>query len=271
MLYWLIGAVGAFIVAGAAYAKNSLSWSGMTAAVIMGTIYFGAGDVFWFGILLIFFITSTLLSKWKQDGKRELEESYAKTGRRDAGQVMANGGLGMLACLGYWLAPGWFWIYAFIGIMATVTADTWATELGGLSRKEPRFVLTGKRVPRGTSGGVSLAGTLAAIAGGALIGISSLLLLKLAHYHQIPLSGWSMLLVGGAGGLAGAYADSLLGATVQRMYRCTVCGKIVEVHEHCGQPTVLYRGYKLMNNDAVNLISSAVGGLISLWIGWLIA
>lgn len=266
--HWLIGAAGALLVAGAAYLKRSLSFSGAAAAVVMGTIYFGAGDAFWFGILLVFFITSTLLSKWKQAGKEELERSYAKTGRRDAGQVLANGGLGMLVCLGYLVWPHPSWIYAFVGVMATVTSDTWATELGGLSRKEPRSVLTGRRVPRGTSGGVSLPGNLAALAGGLLIGAASWLLLAVSGYDPVPLPFVSLLLLGGAGGLAGAFADSLLGATVQRMYRCTVCGKIVEVREHCGHPTVRHRGFGLISNDAVNLISSVVGGLISLWLGW---
>lgn len=51
---WIIGAVCALIVAGAAYAKKSLTLSGCLAAVIMGTIYYGAGNLFWFGTLLLF-------------------------------------------------------------------------------------------------------------------------------------------------------------------------------------------------------------------------
>lgn len=54
MLSWIIGAVGAMLVAGAAYRRQSLSLTGMIAAFVMGTVYFGAGNAFWFGILLIF-------------------------------------------------------------------------------------------------------------------------------------------------------------------------------------------------------------------------
>nr|WP_237691049.1 DUF92 domain-containing protein [Paenibacillus caui] len=263
----MIGAAGAFIVAGAAYWRRSLSLSGMASAILMGTIYYRAGDLFWFGILLTFFITSTALSKWKAEGKQELEKSYAKTGRRDAGQVFANGGLGMLVCLGNFVLPSPLWVYAFVGIMATVTADTWATELGGLSRKPPRSVLTGKRVPRGTSGGVSLAGSAAALAGGLLIGAFAWLFLRISGHAPHSLSLPVQLLLGGAGGLAGAYADSIMGASVQRMYRCAVCGKVVEVSHHCGQPAARHRGLSWMSNDAVNLISSAAGGLVSLGLG----
>lgn len=127
MLQWLIGACGALLVAGAAYWKQSLSFSGMVAAVVMGTIYFGAGNLFWFGILLVFFISSTVLSKLHHENKAELEATYDKTGRRDAGQVFANGGLGMLAVLLNAIYPLELWSFLFIGVMATVTSDTWAT------------------------------------------------------------------------------------------------------------------------------------------------
>ena len=173
---WLIGAIGALFVAGAAYWKQSLTGSGALAAILMGTIYFGAGDLLWSGVLLVFFITSSLLSKYKKTAKEELEKAYAKTGNRDAGQVLANGGIGMLLCLAYMFWSHMALVYVYIGVMATVTADTWATEIGSLSRSAPRSILTGKKMTAGTSGAVSLLGTLAAAGGGALIGAAAWLL-----------------------------------------------------------------------------------------------
>lgn len=257
-MLWMIGALGAMLVAGAAYRKQSLSLSGMLAAVVMGTIYFGAGNAFWFGILLIFFITSSLLSKLHHHNKAELELTYAKTGRRDAGQVFANGGLGMILVLLNAIFPLELWGYLFIGVMATVTSDTWATEIGTLSKKPPRSVLTGKVLPAGASGGVSSLGTLAAAAGGALIGASSWLLRTISG---MPDHSFLLLTMAGlAGGLVGAFADSILGATVQQMNRCSVCGREVESLQHCGHPSIHARGWKWMSNDAVNAISSVLGG-----------
>lgn len=261
----LIGACGALLVAGAAYWKRSLSLSGLLAAVVMGTIYFGAGNTFWFGILLLFFITSSLLSKLRHDNKAELERTYAKTGRRDAGQVFANGGIGMLIVLANAIYPLELWSFLFIGVMATVTSDTWATEIGTLAQRPPRSVLTGKVLPTGASGGVSLPGTLAAAAGGALIGAGAWLL-QLAAGMAAP-GFWLLTLAGLAGGLAGAFADSYLGATVQQMNRCTVCGREVESLTHCGAPVVHARGWRWMTNDAVNAISSMAGAVVSLLIG----
>lgn len=269
MMDWIIGALGALLVSTAAYRKSSLSLSGMIAATIMGMVYYGAGDLFWFGILLLFFITSSIFSKFRGERKRELEKSYAKSGRRDAGQVFANGGLGMLACIGNAIWPDPVWAYLFVGTMAAVTADTWATEWGGLSRKLPRSVLTWRQLPAGTSGGVSLLGSTASLAGAMLIGGAAWLLLRWTDGTStgtsvLPaLSLWQWLIVGGISGFAGAFADSLLGATIQRMNRCPVCGKSVEVDKHCGGDTVPLRGLRWMSNDAVNMLSSLAAGLIA--------
>lgn len=266
---WIIGSVCALVVSTVAYWKKSLSLSGALAATIMGTVYFAAGSLFWFGLLLVFFVSSSVLSKFRQRHKAEMEKSYAKTGRRDAGQVLANGGLGMVLCILNAIWPHTEWMLLFIGIMATVTADTWATEIGSLSTKAPRSVLNGKVLTVGTSGGVSLLGSIAAAAGGAMIGGFAWVLKALSgssgDIQVRVLLIW--ILLGLVAGLVGAFTDSLLGASIQVMYKCQVCGKEVEVLQHCDQPTIVFRGWLRMNNDAVNVWSSVVGGLVACIIG----
>lgn len=288
MADWIIGALCALLVSVAAYRKQSLSKSGMAAAFVMGTVYYGAGDIFWFGILLLFFVTSSLFSKLRGDRKRELEKSYAKSGRRDAVQVFANGGLGMLACIGHAIWPHEAWSYLFIGFMAGATADTWATEWGGLSKRPPRSVLTWKRLPAGTSGGVSWLGSLAGLAGAVMIGGAAWVfylwgqgaglndlfeqVLGVVQFNRSneTLLFWKWIMVGGISGFAGAFIDSLLGASLQKMYRCTVCGKSVEVAVHCDQPTKPERGIRWMNNDVVNLLSLLGAGAIAWGLGVLL-
>ncbi len=249
------------LIAAVAGWRGSLSGSGVIGAVIVGTLTFGLGGWAWGVLLGLFFVSSSLLSHFKEEAKREAAEKFAKGHRRDFWQTMANGGLGALAALLSALAPSPLWLPLFVGVMATVTADTWATELGTLSPRPPRLITTGRVVAVGTSGGVSALGTLVSFAGGALIGAAAGLLL--APATLVPAA-----LVGGAAGLAGSLFDSLLGATVQRIYYCDVCQKDTERKLHrCGHPTRPLRGFAWLNNDAVNLLASLVGGLVAagLW------
>lgn len=282
MLEWIVGLGCSVIVAGAAFAKRSLSLSGALAAVIVGTLLYAAGNAAWFGTLLVFFITSTLLSKWKHRQKASVEANYAKSGRRDAGQVMANGGLAAVMCLGNMLWPSPFWWAAFVGIMATVNADTWATEIGGLSRSQPRSIVSGRKVPAGTSGGVTRLGLMASAAGGLLIGASAWALTGgELNPANVPANGaqdtgaayslWSLLVLGGIGGTIGSLTDSWLGAVCQVMYRCQVCGRDLEKNSHCDTAAQHVRGFRWMTNDLVNLTSSVIGGACSIGLyTWLI-
>ncbi|MGZ4135125.1 MAG: DUF92 domain-containing protein, partial [Tumebacillaceae bacterium] len=226
---WWIGLLGSVLIAGLAYWKRSLSLSGAVAAVVVGTLLYGLGSVAWFGTLILFFVSSSLLSKWKQKQKAKVEASYEKTGRRDAGQVLANGGLGVLLCIADALWPHPLWFLAFVGVMASVNADTWATEIGGLSQKPPRSILSGKVVPAGTSGGVSALGMYATIAGAFFIGVVAWLLAGGSLGN-----GLGVVVIGTVAGVVGSLVDSLLGACLQVMYRCESCDREVERHEHCG-------------------------------------
>lgn len=265
------GLAGSLLIAGAAYWRKSLSGSGFIAAVLLGTCMYALGSAVWFGTLIAFFLSSTLLSKWKKKAKEAAESGYEKTGRRDAGQVAANGGLALLLCAGNALAPHPLWWFAFLGVLAAVNADTWATEIGGLSKSAPRSILSGRRVAPGTSGGVSGLGLAASMAGGLFIGLAAWLLLLAVPGQAEPsgiASAWlrlpAWLGIGLFGGTVGSLADSLLGASVQQMFRCGVCGRDIETAVHCGRPAARIRGYAGWNNDAVNVAGSLVGGLAAM-------
>lgn len=262
---WLVGLACSAGIAGAAYAKRSLSGSGFLAAVILGTVMYALGSVIWFGSLIAFFISSTLLSKWKKHAKKEAESGYEKSGRRDAGQVLANGGLGLLLCATNAAYPHPLWWYTFLGVMAAVTADTWATEIGGLSRTPPRSIKTGRRVSPGTSGGISGLGMSASLAGGLFIGAVAWLLLvwfgQTAPDAATPaIRPLAWIGIAGLAGLIGSLADSWIGATWQQMYCCAACSREIEQAHHCGKPAVRIRGRTGWNNDAVNVAGSLAGG-----------
>jgi uncharacterized protein (TIGR00297 family) len=155
-------------------------------------------------MLLAFFVSSSLLS--------------AKGAQRNERQVLANGGVAAFAALlGNWAAFG--------GAIAAATADTWATEIGRLSRTPPRLISNGTRVPAGTDGGITLLGTVGGIAGaGFIAGLAWVFAPRVAVAVAVA-------------GVFGMLLDSLLGATVQGAFRW-------------------------LDNDAVNL-AATLGGAVA--------
>jgi uncharacterized protein (TIGR00297 family) len=207
--------------------------------------------------LLTFFISSSILSKLFAGRKAHLAEKFAKGSRRDWGQVLANGGVGAFLAAVQLLQPDelWPWL-TFAGAMATVTGDTWATELGVLSPNLPRLITTGQQVERGTSGGVSLTGSAATLAGAMLVGLMG----KIFSPEQSWLIAVGVVTLAG---FAGAFFDSLLGATVQAIYYDPARKKATErrVIMEDGLPAKPVRGWAWMNNDVVNFLSSIFGAL----------
>ena len=218
----LFGLALSVIIAALAYWRGSLSRSGALGALLVGTLIFGLGGWVWGVALAVFFISSSALSHYKERQKAAVAEKFEKGHRRDMGQVLANGGLGALIAVASAVVPesavpNALWFYLFVGVMATVTADTWATELGTLSVAPPRLITSGRVVEVGTSGGVSPLGTGVSLAGGLLIGLTVALLGPPAGF--LPWSAAPVVaLVGALSGAAGSLLDSLMGATVQQIY-----------------------------------------------------
>jgi len=231
-----------------------LTRGGVVAAAILGAVSLLAGPG-WAILLIAFFISGTFLSHVGE--ARKLARTGGITGKhgpRDVRQVLANGGVFGLAALGSLIAPSAAWMVFAAGAIATSAADTWATEVGTLSSARARSILTWQDVPAGTSGAISLPGTLAALAGAGFIAVLALL------------SGWPGESVCAAliAGFAGSMLDSILGSGVQGKRWCDQCGRETErlVHD-CGSATGMKRGLAWIDNDAVNAISSLGGAAMA--------
>lgn len=270
----LLGLVLSTVMGGLGYWRRALSVNGVVGAILVGTLIFGAGGWVWGLLLITFFVSSSWLSHYRKADKEELAEKFAKGSRRDFGQALANGGLGAILAVVFARYPEPLLFAAFVGVMATVTADTWATELGILNRTPPRLITTGEAVTPGTSGGVTRLGIWASVAGALLIGTIATALTQIASL--LSGSGWSLraisyTLLAVVGGLAGSLFDSLLGATVQGIYYCDQCAESTESPTHrCGHPTRLLHGWGWLNNDVVNFLASSVGGLVAASLAWIL-
>ena len=267
----LLGLALAALIGYAGYRRRALSKSGVAGAIITGGLIFGFGGLSGAALLLAFFVSSSALSRFKESQKEDLAEKFSKGSQRDLGQALANGGVAA-ACLALWglnAAPAW-WVAA-AAALATANADTWATELGVLNRTPPRLITTAHVVEIGTSGGVSLGGTLAAGAGALLIAAVALAAVVLdPGLVSLRSAGPALVPLIALVGLAASLFDSLLGATVQAIYYCDACQKETERHplHRCGAPTHRVRGWAWLNNDWVNFLATAFGAALGA-LGWL--
>jgi uncharacterized protein (TIGR00297 family) len=249
-----VGVIGAALVAVAARKSRTLSTSGVLASAVVGTVSLAAGWS-WGILLLAHFVAASSLSKMGERRKAARIGAVVEKGdQRDATQVIANGGLYLLAALAYVVAPAQAWFAIAIGALAASSADTWATEVGTLAGGEPISITSGQRVAPGTSGGITLVGTLAGAAGALFIAAAG------------ALARWPVSFAAAAlGGLAGSLADSVLGATLQARNYCDVCAALTERPVHtCGAPTRHVGGVRGFDNDAVNAVCSVVGALVAL-------
>lgn len=247
-----------------AYRRKSLTKGGAAGAVVTGTTIFGLGGWSWGLALIYFFVSSTLLSHFREKEKEHTAaDKFSKGSRRDIAQVAANGGVASLcaalstttrsAPLRETLQAG------FTGALATATADTWATELGVLSSREPRLLTTGQPVAPGTSGGITPLGSAASALGAFTLGLALWL------FQGLRKARTSLPLISLLSGMTGSLCDSLLGATVQAMYFCPQCQRETERVVHsCGTRTRHLRGISWCNNDVVNLCATFCGSLMAM-------
>jgi uncharacterized protein (TIGR00297 family) len=183
-------------------------------------------------MLAAFFILATIATSFGKEQKKMFEEK-AEPERRDAYQVLANGGvsgiLGILNSFMPWLIYPCPLIVLMAASLASATADTLSSELGTIYGKRFYNILTLKPEEKGKDGVISIEGTLIGVAGSATIAIVYALF-----------SGWSngfWVII--AAGTAGNLFDSLLGATLER------------------------RGY--LKNDAVNFLNTLFAALVA-WV-----
>ena len=118
---------------------------------------------------------------------------------------------------------------ASVAALAEAAADTVSSEIGQAIGGTPFLITNGRRVPPGTDGAISLAGTAAGCLAAALVVAAAIPTLRLSPRQAV---------VAWIAAIAGLFADSLIGATLER------------------------RGW--LNNDAVNFLSTAIAALIAL-------
>lgn len=225
--------------------KRQLTGGGTFAAVVVGTLIFYMGCVSALVQMLFFFFSATIISKIIKENKaaRGIQK---KGSRRDAVQVLANSLPSLIGLAVFYFSPlkseG---LVMFSAAIAEAASDTWSGEIGVLSKDDPVSIITGTRVPKGLSGGVSALGCFAALVASFIVG-----LLNIAS-SRASLFSLSVITVSGT---LGSLLDSLLGATVQVHYR-KKDGSLTEKEYTDGERNERARGIPFVTNDTVNLLS----------------
>lgn len=248
----LTGVVLALLIALFSYRAKFLTRTGSIATFFLATIIYSIGGWVWTVPILTFFISSSLLSKIGKARKQKLELMFDKTDVRDEGQVAANGGVAGVIILVWLFFPEYAHLYLFYtASLASVAADTWATEIGTLAKGNPVSILTFKKVEPGTSGGVSFIGVMGGIAGALLVICSAWLMQSELFSLPIVLK----LLIAST---IASLADSIMGTTLQAEYK-TEDGILTEKTFYEGKKTTLVQGVRWINNDVVNLCCALSG------------
>jgi len=280
-----------FLLALIGYKKKSLDLSGAVSASLVGVLTIFSGVRY--GLTLAFFFFSgSAVTKVQSEVKKQVDEHFKEGGGlRDFVQVMANGlvptmlaaaslySLGGLSFIANTTGAGAFaeaiissggsnssmnnattkvastLAVAFLSYFSCCGGDTFASELGVLSKSKPRLITTfcRKEVEPGTNGGVSLLGVVASIFGG-----------------LVAASGWALgayitsgvrteilyaLIIGAFGGFFGSFVDSVLGATVQYSGYCRERKKVVSKP---GPTVTKISGLEILSNSGVNVLSASL-------------
>ena len=222
-------------------------------SAFIGTLILGVVILVSFGLrfgyigllaLLAFFLFGNLVTRYKYDEKAQLGVAEGNKGMRGIPNVLGNGFAPLIFAVLYAVSISrqsyhTLFLLGFSGAVATACADTFSTEIGE-AEGNPRLITTFKKVPVGTSGGVSLPGFGAALLGSALISLVCLLFVLSGEEPRILTTFFLACLLSG---FFGSIADSIFGATIEDK-----------------NPVNL-------NKHHVNILSTLSGGLVAMVLG----
>lgn len=173
-----------------------LDGKGLLLSVLMGALILFLGGGSYLALLLSFLSISVIVTRYGEEEKKELGiYEYERSWEN----VISNGFIPTLLAIFHALLGS---PMPFICSVAAITSDKFASELGVLSKKKPIFLFTLKEVTPGTSGSVSMVGTVMSFAGAILIGAAAVIFFGIKPSSAILI---------GAAGFVGSLADTLAG------------------------------------------------------------
>jgi uncharacterized protein (TIGR00297 family) len=221
------------LAAGAGYLARTVSASGATAGAAIGTVIFVCAG--WRGwlLLLMCFLCAAVTSRMGLRRKTLLGIAEERGGRRGAGNAVANTGVAAvaaaLAVLSYASGAA---LTAMTAALVAGASDTVASEIGKAWGTRTWAILPPRLVRPGTPGAMSIEGTAAGLASAAALAAFALWL------SIVPGTGVLPIVIG-----------SVVGATIESLLAAA------------------FEPSRVLNNDALNLINTAVAAYVAVSIG----
>ena len=251
------------VIAIGAYLARALTAGGALCAFVMGVTVFWTTRAEGFLLFMLFFLSCNVvgkISKRLRKGKTEIAEK--KGHRRDVMQVVANGLMTTIAALLWFFTSKTVALIMFGAAVAEATSDTFAGEVGRLSKSGPVSIRNFRPVPVGMSGGVTFLGMVGAFLSSAMIAFCWYIWFQGVSVYAAVL----VCLMG----FSGAVMDSYLGASVQAHYVDPDTGMLTENDEKDGRKLELAQGIRWVDNDMVNLMSNVFSSVFAMGMGALI-
>lgn len=218
--------------------KKWLDESGLAAAVLTGSTVYFATSVFFLIPLLLFFITGSITSKLNP------KQSDAAKGR-NAVQVFANGLIALIFLLLFAYSNNQIFLVAFIASVCVSFSDTLSSDIGTWLKQKTYDILSLRPITPGLSGGISVAGTLAGLAGALVFSVINTQLFDLNFKEGVIIA---------IAGFTGMLVDSIIGSQWQAKY----INSDQKLSEENNASLLLSKGYSWMTNDTVNLVSNGL-------------
>ncbi|MDI3506863.1 MAG: hypothetical protein PWQ46_575 [Methanomicrobiaceae archaeon] len=183
--------------------------SGLFSGAMIGIILIVFADVRWFLIMLTFFIIGAAATRYCYADKERFGVAQEHGGVRGYFNVFANGLVATGGAILYGITGNPAFAALFMSSVASAAADTAASEIG-VTGKTPYLITTFKPVPRGTNGGVTLRGEVAAILASIIVAAVALVM---------GVADPKLAIVTVIAGFIGTNVDSVVGATLENSGR----------------------------------------------------
>jgi uncharacterized protein (TIGR00297 family) len=186
------------------YFKKLVDFKSLLFICFFAVFFIYLFPLYWFVSLLILYITTSFATQYKREYKL-----VAHRKGRELKNLISNLLPSLLFSFVYLFFPSEIIYFAFLCGISCACADTLASEIGQLSKKNPKLITTFEEVKTGTEGGVSHLGLGIGLIGGLLVSLPALYISQ------------TFFILAAIIGFIGCNIDSLIGAKYELEGKCS--------------------------------------------------